>query len=480
MPVTAWSPMYGQRSRSGLSVAAGMLISQSRGSRSTGVGAGVAGRPHRSLPDRSEPDHQLNPRSRRPGPARRRRAPPRRPRRASRSSPPRFAAPQLRTVARFSRGGESGGADKMRPSPPSPSPPPTRRPPRIEIQKVGPSSTAAATRPKRSVGDQRGACRRRVRRRPRVFAPPCAIVRRVRRRGARRRWCRSATTAGTERSRSAGSGAGSTRSRPGSTAMPPGAMSWSGRSRPGRPTSTASSPKARRCSACSGSSWRRRSTRFPSAGLPREAEMSLDAAARADRRSRAGDASAPGTSSSRARSAVSPVSSGRCPSWPSSDSTSSTCRRSTRSAAPIARAATTRSCAEPDDPGSPWAIGGPEGGHTAVAPGARDVRRVRAAGRRAAGHGIEIALDLALQCSPDHPWLAEHPEWFQRRPDGTLKYAENPPKRYQDIYNLNFESEDWRGSGRRCGTSSLCWAAKASGSSASTTRTRSRSRSGSG
>ncbi len=59
--------------------------------------------------------------------------------------------------------------------------------------------------------------------------------------------------------------------------------------------------------------------------------------------------------------------------------------------------------------------------------------------------GIEIALDFAIQCSPDHPWLKEHPEWFNRRPDGTLKYAENPPKRYQDIYNVNFESEDWRG-----------------------------------
>ena len=59
--------------------------------------------------------------------------------------------------------------------------------------------------------------------------------------------------------------------------------------------------------------------------------------------------------------------------------------------------------------------------------------------------GVELALDFAIQCSPDHPWLKEHPEWFNRRPDGTLKYAENPPKRYQDIYNVNFESEDWRG-----------------------------------
>ena len=66
-------------------------------------------------------------------------------------------------------------------------------------------------------------------------------------------------------------------------------------------------------------------------------------------------------------------------------------------------------------------------------------------GRRGEGGRLEIALDFAIQCSPDHPWLTEHPEWFNRRPDGTLKYAENPPKRYQDIYNVNFESEDWRG-----------------------------------
>ena len=59
--------------------------------------------------------------------------------------------------------------------------------------------------------------------------------------------------------------------------------------------------------------------------------------------------------------------------------------------------------------------------------------------------GCEICLDFAIQCSPDHPWLKEHPEWFNRRPDGTLKYAENPPKKYQDIYNVNWDSEDWKG-----------------------------------
>jgi starch synthase (maltosyl-transferring) len=99
--------------------------------------------------------------------------------------------------------------------------------------------------------------------------------------------------------------------------------------------------------------------------------------------------------------------------------------------------------AEPGDPGSPWAIGSEEGGHTAIDPGLgtiEDFDRLVAAGRR---HGVEVALDFAIQCSPDHPWLREHPEWFHRRPDGSLKYAENPPKRYQDIYNVNFDNPDW-------------------------------------
>jgi len=96
------------------------------------------------------------------------------------------------------------------------------------------------------------------------------------------------------------------------------------------------------------------------------------------------------------------------------------------------------------DPGSPWAIGSEEGGHTAVHPELgtlEDFERLAARGRAL---GVEIALDFAIQCSPDHPWLKEHPEWFHRRPDGTLKYAENPPKRYQDIYNVNFATEDWQ------------------------------------
>jgi starch synthase (maltosyl-transferring) len=100
--------------------------------------------------------------------------------------------------------------------------------------------------------------------------------------------------------------------------------------------------------------------------------------------------------------------------------------------------------AAPGDPGSPWAIGSKEGGHTAVHPQLgtlEDFDRLIEAAREA---GIELALDFAIQCSGDHPWLHEHPEWFHHRPDGTLKYAENPPKRYEDIYNVNFDCAEWR------------------------------------
>jgi len=100
--------------------------------------------------------------------------------------------------------------------------------------------------------------------------------------------------------------------------------------------------------------------------------------------------------------------------------------------------------AKPGDPGSPWAIGSQKGGHTAVHPDLGTIDDFDHLVAAAAGHGIEVALDLAIQCSPDHPWLTEHPEWFHRRPDGTLKYAENPPKKYQDIYNVNFDTPHWR------------------------------------
>jgi starch synthase (maltosyl-transferring) len=99
----------------------------------------------------------------------------------------------------------------------------------------------------------------------------------------------------------------------------------------------------------------------------------------------------------------------------------------------------------PDDPGSPWAIGSEAGGHTAVNPELGTIEDFDRLVTRAKEVGIDVALDFAIQCSPDHPWLQEHPEWFHRRPDGTLKYAENPPKKYQDIYNVNFDSPDWQG-----------------------------------
>jgi starch synthase (maltosyl-transferring) len=100
--------------------------------------------------------------------------------------------------------------------------------------------------------------------------------------------------------------------------------------------------------------------------------------------------------------------------------------------------------AAPGDVGSPWAIGSRDGGHDALNPelGTPDDFDAMVAAAKEAG--LEIALDFAIQCSPDHPWLTEHPEWFHRRPDGTLKYAENPPKHYQDIYNVNFDSPRWR------------------------------------
>ena len=95
------------------------------------------------------------------------------------------------------------------------------------------------------------------------------------------------------------------------------------------------------------------------------------------------------------------------------------------------------------DPGSPWAIGSDEGGHTAIEPGLGTIEDFHRFRDQAERHGLEIALDLAYQVSPDHPYASAHPEWFRQRPDGTLKYAENPPKRYQDIYPFHFDSDAW-------------------------------------
>src|SRR5512146_955025 len=98
--------------------------------------------------------------------------------------------------------------------------------------------------------------------------------------------------------------------------------------------------------------------------------------------------------------------------------------------------------AAPDDPGSPWAIGAAEGGHKAIHPALGslgDFRRLVSAARE---RGIETAIDIAFQCAPDHPYVETHPEWFRRRADGTVQFAENPPKKYEDIYPFNFESAD--------------------------------------
>lgn len=100
--------------------------------------------------------------------------------------------------------------------------------------------------------------------------------------------------------------------------------------------------------------------------------------------------------------------------------------------------------AGPNDPGSPWAIGSAEGGHKAIHPELGTLEEFRRLLEAAAQHGLELALDIAYQCAPDHPYVIEHPEWFQQRPDGSIQYAENPPKKYQDIYPFNFEGENWR------------------------------------
>jgi starch synthase (maltosyl-transferring) len=105
---------------------------------------------------------------------------------------------------------------------------------------------------------------------------------------------------------------------------------------------------------------------------------------------------------------------------------------------------------EPDDVGSPWAIGNEDGGHDAIHPELGTLKDFDAFVQAAGEQGMEVALDYALQCSPDHPWVKEHPDWFHQRPDGTIAYAENPPKKYQDIYPINFWCEDRRALWEAC------------------------------
>jgi starch synthase (maltosyl-transferring) len=99
---------------------------------------------------------------------------------------------------------------------------------------------------------------------------------------------------------------------------------------------------------------------------------------------------------------------------------------------------------QPGEPGSPWAIGSDEGGHKSIHPELGTLDDFKALIHEAGKRGIDIAMDIAFQCAPDHPYVKEHPDWFKQRPDGSIQYAENPPKKYQDIYPFNFESNDWQ------------------------------------
>jgi starch synthase (maltosyl-transferring) len=116
--------------------------------------------------------------------------------------------------------------------------------------------------------------------------------------------------------------------------------------------------------------------------------------------------------------------------------------------------------AQPGEPGSPYAIGSRFGGHMAIDPELGTLDEFRAFACAVRDHGMELALDFAVQCAPDHPWIAEHPNWFRRRPDGSIRYAENPPKKYQDIVNVDFDQPDWRGLWAALRDIVLFWAAE--------------------
>ncbi len=111
----------------------------------------------------------------------------------------------------------------------------------------------------------------------------------------------------------------------------------------------------------------------------------------------------------------------------------------------------------PDDPGSPWAIGSIEGGHKAICPELGTMDDFASFMKRASELGLEVALDLAFQCSPDHPYVREHPEWFKWRPDGTIQHAENPPKKYEDVDPFDFECESWESLWEELKSIALFW-----------------------
>jgi starch synthase (maltosyl-transferring) len=113
-----------------------------------------------------------------------------------------------------------------------------------------------------------------------------------------------------------------------------------------------------------------------------------------------------------------------------------------------------------DDPGCPYSIGNEHGGHDAIEPALGDYDDFKKLVNACHEHGLEIALDFAINCSPDHPYLSQHPDWFSKRPDGTIKFAENPPKKYEDIYPINFESADYKAIWKEMRRIFLFWAKK--------------------
>ena len=226
-----------------------------------------------------------------------------------------------------------------------------------------------------------------------------------------------------------------------------------------QPAAPARRNRPRRSRAARDARSTRRATRSPS--TRRSSASSSTASA---------PASAPGTSSSRARPRRSPASTApsrrRSPGCP----TSSQMGFDVLYLPPIHPIGATNRKGPNNSPvgaegdsGSPWAIGGAEGGHKAVHPELGTLADFRGLVEAARGRGMEVALDIAFQCSPDHPYVKEHPEWFKHRPDGTIQYAENPPKKYQDIYPFDFETRRLAGAvGRAARASSASGSSRAS------------------
>ena len=173
------------------------------------------------------------------------------------------------------------------------------------------------------------------------------------------------------------------------------------------------------------------------AGMP-DARLSSTPPHRAVGRPSPAPPTPPGTSCSRGRSAGCGEPPSTCPTWPTSASTSSTCRRSTRSAPPTARAGTTASPRRRTTRAARGPSARPTAATTPCTPSSARSTTSTPSSPPPRELGLEIALDYALQCSPDHPWVRDHPEWFTQRPDGSIRYAENPPKKYQDIHPIEF------------------------------------------